>query len=65
MSNIRVESLQCIKLRGYCFAEITNVFSKDSLQSIKTPSRLTLKILRYTVAFEADLYSRGVLFSFH
>ena len=41
MSNIRVESLQGIKLRGCCFAEITNVFSKDSLQSIKTPSRLT------------------------
>ena len=41
MSNIRVESLQGIKLRGCCFAEITNMFSKDSLQSIKTPSRLT------------------------
>ena len=41
MSNIRAESFQGIKLRGCCFSEITNVFSKDSLQSIKTPSSLT------------------------
>ena len=41
MSNIRVESLQGIKLRGCCFAEITKVLSKESMQSVKTPSRLT------------------------
>ena len=43
MGKIRVESLQGIRLRGCCFAEITDMFSKrqDSLQSIVTPSRLT------------------------
>ena len=28
MGNIRVESFQGIKLRGCCFAEITNMFFK-------------------------------------
>ena len=42
MSNIRVESLKGIKFRGCCFAEITNMFSKNSLQSNKTPSKLTV-----------------------
>ena len=36
-----MESFQGIKLRGCCFAEITNMFFKNSLQSIVTPSRLT------------------------